>query len=204
MSAQAHPRLTPQQYLEIERAAEFRSDYYDGRMYAMSGGSLRHVVVIGNLAFGLRSRIGQRGSVVTSDLRLRVGAGKLYTYPDVIVFCGPAKLTDEDNDTLINPTVIAEVLSPSTEAYERGIKSTRYRTIESLQEYALVSQSEPRVELFSRQADGRWLLSEFVGLKAICRFESLDCGVALSDIYRNVTFDQSDEDRDEAGSTLSE
>ena len=97
--------------------------------------------------------------------------------------------------------MIAEVLSPSTEAYDRGPEIYSLPDYRISSEYALVSQSEARVELFSRQADGRWLLSEFVGLEAICKFESLDCAVALSDIYHNVEFDQRDGDRDEAGST---
>jgi Uma2 family endonuclease len=126
--------------------------------------------------------------VVSNDLRLGAGSGRLYTYPDVIVFCGTPKLADQHQDILINPTVIAEVLSPSTERYDRGIKWTQYRTIESLQEYALVSQTEPRIELFSRGSGGKWLFTDFVGLDAACRFESLDCSIALADIYHNITF----------------
>jgi Uma2 family endonuclease len=201
MSAHAQPRLTPEQYLEIERAAEFRSDYYDGRMYAMSGGCPRHAFINGNLVRELGNAIKQRPcSVAASDLRLRVGSGVLYTYPDVIVVCGEIKVAHGHSDTLTNPTVVAEVLSPSTERYDRGVKSVQYRTIDSLQEYALISQSEARMELFSRQSSGRWLLSEFVGLNAICKFESLDCSVALADIYHNITFDEINE----AGSTLAE
>jgi Uma2 family endonuclease len=191
MSAHAQPRLTPEQYLEIERAAEFKSDYYDGHMYAMSGGSLRHAIAIAGLARALGNALSKRPcTVTTSDLRLRVGSGKLYTYPDVIVFCGEAKLADQHNDTLLNPTVIAEVLSPSTEAYDRGLKTAHYRTIESLQEYALAWQTEPRIEVYQRQSGGRWLLTEFMGLDAVCKFESLDCNVALADIYHNVSFDE--------------
>jgi Uma2 family endonuclease len=193
MSAHAHPRLTPEQYLEIERAAESKSDYYDGYMYAMSGGSLGHAVVIGSLIRALGNTLMKRPcTVATSDLRLGVGSGRLYTYPDAIVFCGEAKLADDHNDILLNPTIIAEVLSPSTERYDRGIKFAQYRTIETLQEYALVWQSEPRVEVFQRQPDGRWLMSDFAGLDAVCKFESLDCSIALSDIYHNVSFDPED------------
>jgi Uma2 family endonuclease len=190
MSAHAQTRLTPEEYLEIERAAEFKSDYYDGRMYAMSGGSLRHAFISGNLIRELGSTLKNRPcSVATSDLRLRVGSGRLYTYPDVIVLCGPAKPADRHGDILLNPTVIAEVLSPSTERYDRGVKWTQYRTIESLQEYAMVSQTEPRVEIFRRQPAGKWLFTEFAGLDAACRFESLDCTILLADIYHNIAFD---------------
>src|SRR5712692_7135469 len=155
MSAQPQPRLTPEQYLEIERAAEFRNEYYNGRMYAMSGGSHPHAIVIGNLAFALRSGLGKRPCLVTtSDLRVRVAPAGLYTYPDVVVVCGEPRYADNQIDTLLNPMLLIEMLSPSTEAYDRGFKSAQYRTIESLQEYALVSQAEPRVEVFRRQDGG--------------------------------------------------
>ena len=95
---------------------------------------------------------------------------------------------DNQKDTLLNPTLIVEVLSPSTEAYDRGFKFAQYRTVESLEEYVLVAQVEPRVEIFRRQPDGHWLLSEAVGLESMCRFESLDCSLALADIYDKVTF----------------
>jgi Uma2 family endonuclease len=189
MSAHPQPRLTPEQYLEIERAAEFRSEYYNGRMYAMSGGSLPHALVIANLSRELGIALKKRACLVmTSDLRLRVSPRGLYTYPDVVVVCGEPKFADDQKDTLVNPAFVAEVLSPSTEAYDRGFKSAQYRTIASLQEYALISQSEPRVELFRRQPAGGWLLSESVGLDAICRIESLECQIALADVYEKVTF----------------
>lgn len=112
----------------------------------------------------------------------------LYTYPDIAVVCGPPKLLDGHKDTLLNPILIAEGLSPSTEAYDRGFKFAQYRTLESLQEYALVSQTEPRVEVFRRQSSGDWLLSEAVGLDSICRFESVNSSVPLSEIYANIAF----------------
>src|SRR6266849_2096693 len=190
MSAQPQPRLTPEQYLEIERAAEFRNEYYNGRMYAMSGGSHPHAIVIGNLAFALRSGLGKRPCLVTPiDLRVRVAPTGLYTYPDVVVVCGEPRYADDQRDTLLNPILLIEVLSPSTEAYDRGFKSAQYRTLESLQEYALVSQAEPRVEVFRRQDGGHWLLSEFVGLEVACRFESVGASVALVEVYDKVTFD---------------
>jgi Uma2 family endonuclease len=189
MSAQAQPRLTPQQYLEAERAAEFRHEYYDGHVYAMSGGSYQHGQIIGNLTTRLSNRLERRPySVVPNDLRLRVSSDGLYTYPDVVVICGDPRFADDRRDTILNPAVIVEVLSPSTEAYDRGFKSAQYRTVESLEEYALVSQAEPRVEVFRRQPGGHWLLSEAVGLEAVCNFDSLDCAVPLSEIYAKVTF----------------
>lgn len=193
MSAQPQPRLTPEQYLKIERSAEYRSEYYNGQMYAMSGGSFNHVRIIGNLAFELRAGLKQRTcEVVTSDLRLRVSPEGLYTYPDVTVVCGEPKFADDQKDTLLNPVFIAEVLSPSTEAYDRGFKAAQYRTLESLQEYALISQAEPRVEVFRRQPGGGWLLSESAGLDAACRIDCLDCRIALAEIYGKVTFEAAD------------
>ncbi len=198
MSAQSQPSvstngLTPEQYLEIERAAEFRSEFYNGQMYAMSGGSYAHFQIIGNLGGELHAALkGRPCSVGPSELRVRVSPSRFYTYPDVIVICGEPKFADDHKDTLLNPTLIVEVLSPSTEAYDRGFKSAQYRTLESLEEYVLVSQTEPRVEAFHRQSTGHWLLSEAIGLDAVCRFESLDCGVRLADVYDRVNFAAAD------------
>ena len=189
MSAHPQPRLTPEQYLAIERAAEFRSEYYDGRMYAMAGGSRRHGIIIVNLASELRNALKKSPCEVTaSDSRVCMSPDGLYTYPDIVVVCGPPQLLDGHKDTLLNPKVIVEVLSPSTEAYNRGFKSQQYRTLVSLQEYALVSQTESRVEVFRRQPGGSWLLSEFIGLNAVCHFDSLDCGIPLAEVYDKVSF----------------
>ena len=189
MSAQPQPRLTPEQYLEIERAAEFRSEYYNGRMYAMSGGTHPHAIVIGNLARELGNALKKGPCVVTtSDMRVRVGKTGLYTYPDIVVVFDPPQFGDGQHDTLLNPGLIVEVLSPSTEAYDRGFKFAQYRTLESLREYALVSPSEPRAEIFRRQPSGDWLLSESAGVDAVCRFDSVCCTIAVKDIYDKVTF----------------
>jgi Uma2 family endonuclease len=193
MSAQPHPSLTPEQYLTIERAAQFKSEFYDGRMYAMSGGSYPHGQIILNLGSELRQALRSKGcSVTASDVRLRVSPRGFYTYPDIAVVCGPRKFADDQADTLLNPTLLLEVLSPSTEAHDRGFKFAQYRQLESLQEYALVSQSEPRVEIFRRQAPGEWLLSEASGLDATCRFDSVGCQVALAEIYYQVSFGAED------------
>jgi Uma2 family endonuclease len=191
MSAQSQPRLTPEQYLELERAAiDVRSEYYNGRMYAMSGGTHTHAIVIGNLARRLGNALEKGPCVVTtSDMRIRVNKTGLYTYPDIVVVCDPPQYGDGRHDTVLNPALIVEVLSPSTEAYDRGFKFAQYRALESLQEYALVSQSEPRVEVFRRQPSGDWLLSEATGMEATLRFNSVNCSIAVKDIYDKVTFD---------------
>jgi Uma2 family endonuclease len=190
MSAQPQPRLSPEEYLALDRAAEFRNEYYDGYIYAMSGTSRMHVRITTNLSGELYQAL-KRGpcEVYTVDLRLRVNPERLYTYPDISVVCGAPKLADDHKDTLLNPTVVVEVLSPSTEAHDRGFKFTHYRHIDSLQEYVLVWQSEPRIEIYRRQAAGDWLLSEISGLDSTCRFGSLGCEVPLSDIYNGVSFD---------------
>jgi Uma2 family endonuclease len=191
MSAQPQPRLTPEQYLEIERAAvEIRSEFYDGRMYAMSGGTYPHALVIGNLSRELGNALKKGPCLVTSsDLRVRVAPDGLYTYPDIVVVCGEPRLADGRKDTLENPALLIEVLSPSTEGYDRGFKAQQYRKIESLQEYAFVSQTEPRVEVFRRQSGGSWLFSEAVGMDSVCRFESAGAGIALAEIYSKITFE---------------
>jgi Uma2 family endonuclease len=190
MSAQPQPRLTPEQYLELERAAlDVRSEYYNGRMYAMSGGTHPHAIVIGNLGSELRIALKKGPCVVTtSDMRVRVSKTGLYTYPDIVVVCDPPQYGDGRHDTLLNPTLILEVLSPSTEGHDRGFKFAQYRTLESLREYALVSQSEPRVEIFRRQPSGDWLLSESAGMESLCRFDSVGCTIAMKDAYDKVTF----------------
>jgi Uma2 family endonuclease len=192
MSAHVH-RLTPEEYLKIERAAEFRSEYFNGRMYAMAGGSHRQAIIIGNLVSALHHELSKRRCLVTSsDLRVRVDPGGLYTYSDVVVVCGEPKYADNQRDTLLNPVLIVEVLSPSTEAYDRGFKSAQYRALASLQEYALVSQTEPRIEIFRRRSEGDWFFSESAGLEAVCRMESIGCTLALAAVYENVTFGDED------------
>jgi Uma2 family endonuclease len=189
MSAQTQPRLTPEEYLELDRASEFRSEYYDGHMSVMFGGSYPHGKIIGNLSGELRQALkGKPYAVVPNDLRVRI-TPREYTYPDVVVVCGPERFADDQKDTLVNPTALVEVLSPSTEARDRGYKSALYRKIESLQEYALVWQSEPHVEIYRRQPTGDWLLSEPHGLDASCRFESMGCEILLSEIYYQISFE---------------
>jgi Uma2 family endonuclease len=189
MSAQPRHWLTAEEYLELERAAEFRHEYYNGRMYLMPGGSHRHAFIIANLAGELHFAL-QKGPCTTaiSDLRIRVAESGLYTYPDISVICGPPKLADGRTDTVLNPVLIIEVLCPSTELLDRGFRTEQYKTIATLQEYALVSQTETRVEIYRRQDGGQWLLSEFAGLEAAARFDSVDASVPLAEIYDKITF----------------
>ncbi len=182
--------ITPEEYLKRERAAEFKSEYHGGRMYAMAGTSYRHGVIVGNLAKILGLALDDTPcAIVPGDLRVRVSPEGLYTYPDLVIICGDPRFADDQNDTLLNPTLIIEVLSSSTEGQDRGIKATQYRRIESLQEHVLLSQHEPRIEIFRRQP-GQWLLLEQEGLSAACRFESIGCDLRLADIYKKLTFEE--------------
>ncbi|HEY4362064.1 MAG TPA: Uma2 family endonuclease [Bryobacteraceae bacterium] len=189
MSAQPQPKLTPEEYLEIERAAEFKSEYHDGQMYAMPSGTFPHVRSTVNLTGELYAAIKRCPcQVISSDLRLRASPSGPDICPDLSVVCGELKFVEGRQDIFTNPTLVIEVLSPSTEAYDRGFKASQYRTIESLQEYALVAQHIPRIEVYRRQPSGAWLLTDSIGLESTVRFDSIDCALALSDIYEKITF----------------
>jgi Uma2 family endonuclease len=181
--------LTPEEYLRIEREAPYKSEYYAGEMFAMAGGSANHSLISANTLVAIGSRLrGRRCRAYDSNLRIGVFEDDLYTYPDTSVFCDPLAFLPGTNDTAINPTVIVEVLSTSTEAYDRGRKFEHYRRLESLREYLLVSQDSPIVERFTRENDGRWVLTEAKGMAAAIRIEALDIDVPLAEIYDHVDF----------------
>jgi Uma2 family endonuclease len=187
MDAQTRPRLTPEEYLAIERQAETRSEYLDGEMFAMTGGSLHHNLIVSNLVRELSLQLKKRPcQVYPSDLRVHIPATGLYTYPDVIVVCGEPRLEDQHLDSLLNPTLIVEVLSPTTEAYDRGKKFEHYQTIQTLSEYVLVSQDSFRVEQYLRQDGNRWLLTTTAGLDGRVALPSVQCELALAEIYDKV------------------
>jgi Uma2 family endonuclease len=189
MAVHSKTYLTPQQYLAIERAAEQRSEYLDGELVAMTGGSRNHVLIVSNLVGELRSQLRDRPcEVYSTDLRVQVSQTGLYTYPDVVVVCGEPRFEDAQLDTLLNPTVIFEVLSPTTEGYDRGRKFEHYRTLGSLAEYLLVSQAQPRIERFLRQDDGLWLFGDAAGLTAALSLPSIGCELKLAEVYAKVRF----------------
>lgn len=190
MSTQPKNYLTPEQYLEIERKAEYKSEYYQGEMFAMSGASLAHNRIVTAAITDLGQQL-RRGpcEVLGSDMRVAVTASDLYTYPDIVVVCGGPQLLNGQLDTLLNPTLIVEVLSPSTEAYDRGRKFGHYRTIESLKEYLMVSSELIGAELFRRQADGRWtLMTEAKRPEDTIELESVGGLLKLADLYEKVEF----------------
>lgn len=187
--AQNVPRLSEADYLRVEREADFRSEYFDGEMFAMAGGTRAHSLIATNLLRELSSRLKDTDCVTyNTDLRIKVEATGLLTYPDVSIACGEQRFLDETEDTLLNPTVIIEVLSDSTEAYDRGKKFEHYRQLRSLQEYLLVSQKEPRLEQFVRQANGEWTLKEAAGLNAEIQLNSLGIVLRLAEVFAKVQF----------------
>jgi Uma2 family endonuclease len=190
MSAQPQPRLTAEEYLSLDRAAEFRSEYFDGHMYEKQGGSFRHACIISNLLYGLSTRLKLKGyDVLPPDLRLKALSGRLFAYPDLTVVRHPPELLAHQQDVLLNPTVLVEVLSPESEHRDRGYKFLHYREIESLRGYLLVSQTEPFIEIWRRTSANQWMLSDCAGMDAACRFDSLDCEIPLAEIYYQISFD---------------
>ncbi|MDQ2693829.1 MAG: Uma2 family endonuclease [Pseudomonadota bacterium] len=183
-------RFTPAEYLLIERHADCKSEYLAGDIYAMGGASEAHNLIVLNAAAELRRQLkGRACKVYASDMRVKAGDPALYAYPDVVALCGPARFDDALKDTLVNPTLIIEVLSPSTASYDRGEKFGRYRQIDSLTEYLLIAQDRPLVEHYVRQANSQWLLAEHRGLQETVRLPSIDGELALAEIYDKVELD---------------
>ncbi|HEY3965623.1 MAG TPA: Uma2 family endonuclease [Planctomycetaceae bacterium] len=189
MSIVAKSLLSPQEYLDRERRAPSRSEFYRGEMFAMSGASWEHTLIKDNLSREAGNQLkGGPCQVVTSDLRVKVDASGLYTYPDLVMVCDPPQFEDDVLDTLLNPRIIVEVLSESTEKYDRGSKFENYRKLSSLKEYVLVSQDRPLIERYVRQDDATWVLTAFSDPTQTFAFGTVVVLVPLAEIYRGVTF----------------
>ena len=189
MSLRPKPYLSPEDYLALERSAEFKSEYFDGEIFAMAGASESHNLIVINTIRELSIQLKKRPcKVYANDMRIKVSPTGLFTYPDVVVVCGQAQFDDSHRDTLLNPTLIVEVLSDSTEAYDRGRKFEHYRKLESLAEYVLIAQHRPHVESYRRQPDQRWVLTDSDGLDGKLRLDAIDCELALAEIYDKVEF----------------
>ncbi len=187
MNPQLKSRLTPEDYLAIERGAEFKSEYFNGEIFAMAGASRAHNAIVLNIGSEIRQHLKHRPcKAYVNDLRVKVSPTGLYTYPDLVVVCGKEQFEDAHLDTLLNPTLIIEVLSDSTEAYDRGRKFEHYRHLDLLVEYVLIAQHRPHVESFRRQPDQHWLLTECNGLNGTLRLQSIDCDLALAEVYDKV------------------
>lgn len=189
MSTQPVPYLTPADYLAIERKSDVKHEYYRGEMFAMADATREHNLIALNLAVSIGVQIRDRPcEAYGSDMRVKVDETGLYTYPDMTVTCDEPRFEDKQTDTLLTPQVVVEVLSKSTENYDRGKKFEHYRRIESLREYVLISQEEPHIEHYSRQADGRWLLTEAKGLEGTIELPAIECRLKLADVYAKVEF----------------
>ncbi len=192
MASQPKTRYTPEEYLALERSCEAKNEYYNGEIFAMGGASKWHVLIVTNLVYELQSQLKDGPcQVYSTDPRGRVAPTGLYTYPDVILLCDEPRFNDEQQDTLLNPGLIIEVLSESTKDYDRGGKFELYRTIDSFVEYLLIAQDRPHVEHHTRQPDGSWILHETNNLENTIQFKSVPCSLRLSEIYNKIDFSSS-------------
>jgi Uma2 family endonuclease len=190
MVSQLETHISINEYLELERKDERKNEYMRGEIFAMTGASLRHNLIAGNVFAELKQQLKRTDcNAFTSDMRVSVPGGTLYTYPDVVAVCGEPQLEDSHLDTLLNPILIVEVLSKSTAAYDRNTKFAYYRTIPSLNEYLLIAQHDRHVSQHVRQPDGRWLLTDIRDKEGQVALASVGCSLALSDIYDRVSFD---------------
>jgi len=186
MSTSPAPFISQEEYIERELAADTRHEYIHGEMAAMAGGSLRHAMIAANIAAALVTRLRGRCAVFSSDARVCVQWGELITYPDVTVLCGPPRVDDRLRDTLLNPSFVVEVLSPSTRNHDRGEKSRLYRLVPSLSEYLLVEQMPIEVEHYRRLPNGHWEIATIRERDAIFTLESLGCELPVAEIYSGL------------------
>lgn len=180
---------TPEEYLALEEKAEFRSEYNDGVITAMAGGTASHIRITKNIDRLFGDRLSASCESMTSDMKVRVKSYRKFYYPDVLVICGEWAFYQKRKDAVTNPILIVEVLSDSTEAKDRGEKMLAYRTLESLREYVLISQNNATVEQYIKNADGNWIHKATIGLKSLVRFESIGIELKLEDIYQRVEFE---------------
>ncbi|MPZ17485.1 MAG: Uma2 family endonuclease [Luteitalea sp.] len=177
------------EYLAFERQAECRHEYLDGQIYALAGESLEHSAINANVMIRLGVQLeGKPCRVLSPNMKVRTATEGLYAYPDVSLVCGDPRVHDERRDILINPTVIIEILSPSTEAYDRGEKFLRYRQIETLRDYVPIGQSQPLIEHYERQPDESWVYLAVNDLAGTVSIASIECSLRLIDVYDRITF----------------
>jgi Uma2 family endonuclease len=182
----AKTTYSPEEYLALERSSAYKSEFHDGQIHAMTGASREHNLIAVNIAGELRTQLKNRPcEAYLADMRVKAAEARSYHYPDIAVVCGTPQFEDSHLDTLLNPTVLIEVLSSSTEAYDRGGKFAHYRKIESVREYLVVSQDQPRIERYARQQGG-WILTEAEGLEGVVTLEAIGCSLALREVYDKV------------------
>ena len=184
MSSQPKILLTPEEYLATERRSEVRHEYFAGEIFAMVGASKRHNIITTNIIRVLGNQLINRPcNVYSNDMRVKISATGKYTYPDVAVACEEESFDDAENDTLLNPVVIIDILSDSTEAYDRGKKFESYQAIESLAEYLLISQNPFRIEQYVRQSNKEWRYFEYHKADDVVKISVINCELALKDAY---------------------
>jgi Uma2 family endonuclease len=188
MALQTLTRYTFDDYLAVEREAiDEKHEYVAGRVYAMTGASYNHNLIVANLSRRLGNQLETSPcAVLTNDMRVRVETADACKYPDIVALCEEPQFYDDRSDVLMNPILVIEVLSPSTEAYDRGEKFAIYRALSSLQEYVLVAQDRLSVEVFTRQRDNRWLLAAYSTPEDEVAFDSIQCQIPLREIYDKV------------------
>lgn len=196
MVASVSKRLySPAEYLTLERASDTRSEFREGEIVPMPGASRIHNLIVASILANIYNQIRKRNcEVYASDMRVKVTSGGNYTYPDIVIVCGTPQLEDEHLDTLLNPSVIVEVLSQSTESYDRGDKFEQYRSIDSLSDYILISQERFRVEHFIRQPDDFWLYRSYSALSEQVHIDSIDCILPLEEVYEKIDPNEVKED----------
>ncbi len=191
MISQGTNKITPEEYLEFEKNSELKHEYFDGEIFAMVGARKNHNRISTNLSRVLGNQLLKRPcDVFSSDMRVKVEAIEKYTYPDIVVACDKIEFLEDELDSLLNPVVIIEILSESTESYDRGLKFAHYRLIESLQEYILISQYHCQAEKFKRDEGGIWLFSSVDEMENSVKIESIKCELPLSEIYHRVEFEK--------------
>jgi Uma2 family endonuclease len=179
--------FTVEEYLDIERQAQYKSEYYNGDIFAMAGGSPKHSAICVNLTRRISESLDNKDCLTfDSNLKLEIPKFNAYVYPDVMVVCGDVELSEMGNDIITNPVLIVEILSQSTESYDRIKKFEYYRTLPTVKEYALVSQDEPKIEIYLRKNETIWVYSEIAGIDKAVLLKSIDCELALREIYQKV------------------
>ncbi len=189
LKAKKQKLYTPEEYLKLEEKADFRSEYDDGIIVAMAGGSINHARIIRNIDRAFGRKLNKNCESFTTDIRVRVQSYKKFYYPDILIICGKPIFHEKRNDTIENPKLLIEVLSKSTEAKDRGEKFFAYQTLESVEEYVLVSQDKLLVEKFTKQNDGSWKYLATIGIESKVYFESVETELSLNEIYDLVEFE---------------
>ncbi|MFQ5730736.1 MAG: Uma2 family endonuclease [Planctomycetaceae bacterium] len=190
MTTATGTRVTPEEYLALERKAEFRNEYRNGEIVPMTGGTREHNLLETNLIAQLHQQLSSKDyEVYPGNMRIKVDETGLYTYPDVAVVRGEPQLEDDEFDTLLNPVVLFEILSKSTESYDRGDKFSQYRTVPTFVEYLLISQTRMRIERFTRQPDGPWLFQEYLKPDDVVPLDAIECRLSVGDVYHKVPLD---------------